>query len=159
MTAKSLIRKIKSVLGLSDASGSDSDSGTRGKREGTGSVTVEREPETESEDVEGVSGSEPSETTAQEEIQEDVEVSEDQTDATLEDEAETETTLEDETATGAGESVEAIKGIGPTYRDRLEANGIETVADLADSEAERVAEAAQTSEGRATDWIERARTR
>lgn len=55
-----------------------------------------------------------------------------------------------------GESVEKIKGIGPTYCDRLEAGGIETVADLAASEAEIVADVAETSEGRAAEWIKRA---
>jgi len=55
-----------------------------------------------------------------------------------------------------GDSVEKIKGIGPTYRDRLEAGGIETVGDLAASEPDTVAEVAEASEGRASEWIKRA---
>jgi predicted flap endonuclease-1-like 5' DNA nuclease len=54
-------------------------------------------------------------------------------------------------------SVQEIKGIGPTYTERLEAAGIETVADLAASDAATVAEAAEATEGRAADWIERAK--
>jgi polyhydroxyalkanoate synthase len=53
-------------------------------------------------------------------------------------------------------SVEEIKGIGPTYAERLEAAGIGTVADLAASDATTVAEAAETGENRAGDWVERA---
>lgn len=55
-----------------------------------------------------------------------------------------------------GESVEKIKGIGPTYRDRLTASGIESIADLAASEPAIVADVAETSEGRASEWIKRA---
>jgi predicted flap endonuclease-1-like 5' DNA nuclease len=54
-------------------------------------------------------------------------------------------------------SVQEIKGIGPTYTERLEVAGIETVSDLAASDAATVAEAAEATEGRAADWIERAK--
>jgi polyhydroxyalkanoate synthase len=50
--------------------------------------------------------------------------------------------------------VESVDGIGPTYAERLHEAGIETTADLADADAETVAEAAQTSESNAADWIE-----
>jgi predicted flap endonuclease-1-like 5' DNA nuclease len=53
-------------------------------------------------------------------------------------------------------SVEEIKGIGPTYAERLEAAGIRTVADLAAADPADVAEAAETGENRAGDWVERA---
>lgn len=53
-------------------------------------------------------------------------------------------------------SVEEIKGIGPTYAERLESVGIETVADLAAADPAEVAEGAQTGESRAGDWVERA---
>ena len=53
--------------------------------------------------------------------------------------------------------VEAITGIGATYADRLEAAGIETVADLADSDVPTVVEAAQATESRVEDWLEQAR--
>ncbi len=52
--------------------------------------------------------------------------------------------------------VEEIKGIGPTYAERLESVDIETVADLAAANPAEVADAAQTGESRAVDWIERA---
>jgi predicted flap endonuclease-1-like 5' DNA nuclease len=54
--------------------------------------------------------------------------------------------------------VEEIKGIGPTYSDRLADVGIETVTDLAGADAEDVAEAADTSLSRAENWIDRAST-
>ena len=57
---------------------------------------------------------------------------------------------------GESHSVEEIKGIGPTYAERLEAAGIGTVADLAASDATTVAEAAETGENRAGEWVERA---
>jgi predicted flap endonuclease-1-like 5' DNA nuclease len=53
-------------------------------------------------------------------------------------------------------SLQEIKGIGPTYAGRLEAAGIASVADLAAADAETVADAADATETRATDWIERA---
>jgi predicted flap endonuclease-1-like 5' DNA nuclease len=53
-------------------------------------------------------------------------------------------------------SVEEIKGIGPTYAERLRAAGIDTVADLAGADPDAVAEAAETSETRVSGWIERA---
>jgi predicted flap endonuclease-1-like 5' DNA nuclease len=55
--------------------------------------------------------------------------------------------------------VEEIKGIGPTYSERLGDAGIGTVADLAAADPEAVAEAAETSRSRADGWIERARER
>lgn len=88
-----------------------------------------------------------------------------ETNVTIEREPETtETTApaeesDDESPSTTGESVENIKGIGPTYRDRLEASGLGTVAALADSDAETVAEAAETSEGRADEWVKRAKNR
>lgn len=60
---------------------------------------------------------------------------------------------------GASPPVEEITGIGPTYASRLEAAGIETVADLAAADVGTVAEAADTAESRASDWIEQARDR
>jgi predicted flap endonuclease-1-like 5' DNA nuclease len=63
----------------------------------------------------------------------------------------------DDAGEGA-EAVDSIRGIGPTYAGRLESAGIETVADLAAADAGTVAEAAETSESRATDWIEQAQS-
>ena len=66
------------------------------------------------------------------------------------------TGAEPEEASADGRSVEEIKGIGPTYAERLEAAGIGTVADLAAADPAEVAEAAQAGENRAGDWVERA---
>ena len=53
----------------------------------------------------------------------------------------------------ASATVETIDGIGPTYADRLAAAGIETVEDLAEYDAEALAEIAQTTTARAEDWL------
>jgi polyhydroxyalkanoate synthase len=52
------------------------------------------------------------------------------------------------------ETVDSVDGIGPTYADRLKAEGIETVADLAEYDAATIADIAQTSEARAQDWLD-----
>lgn len=122
MSAKSLLRKLKQLFGSSDRSGSDS--GSRHASAEETDVTVEREPEQESE----IDPGEPT--------------------VTHDDETESQT--------GSADSIEKIKGIGPTYRDRLEAGGIETIPELASSDAETVADVAETSEGRAAEWIKRA---
>jgi predicted flap endonuclease-1-like 5' DNA nuclease len=57
------------------------------------------------------------------------------------------------------ESVDEIRGIGPTYSDRLSEVDIETVGDLAKEDPAAVAAAAEVSESRAADWIERAKNR
>jgi len=56
-------------------------------------------------------------------------------------------------------SLDEISGLGPTYRDRLEDEGIETLRDLAARAPEDVADAAKTSQSRARQWIERAEDR
>lgn len=53
-------------------------------------------------------------------------------------------------------ALEEINGIGPTYADRLEKADIADVGDLAGSDPETVADAAQTSPSRAEDWIAQA---
>ncbi|MHB9287255.1 class III poly(R)-hydroxyalkanoic acid synthase subunit PhaC [Halobacteriales archaeon Cl-PHB] len=66
--------------------------------------------------------------------------------------------VQDVQAAEAGEApgVDAIDGIGPTYADRLRDAGIETTADLRDYEAAELAEIAETSPSRTTDWLKRA---
>jgi len=54
----------------------------------------------------------------------------------------------------AGEDVEVVDGIGPTYAERLRDAGIETVTDLAGSDAATVAEAAGVGEARAQEWLD-----
>ena len=55
-----------------------------------------------------------------------------------------------------GDPVEAIKGIGPAYGERLGEIGIVTVADLAAADAAEVAAGAKVGEKRAATWIQRA---
>lgn len=55
--------------------------------------------------------------------------------------------------------VTEIDGIGDTYGQRLRNAGIESLADLAVAEPIEVADAANVSRDRATDWIEAVRTR
>jgi len=52
------------------------------------------------------------------------------------------------------ETVDVIDGIGPTYAERLQAAGIETVADLAAYDAAEIADIAETTESRAQDWLD-----
>lgn len=131
MSARSLIRKVKQLVGLSDGTGSEAETPSHETEETD--VTVEREPESAATNAE--------------------------TGTTTPTDEETEAEPPEEPAAETGESVEKIKGIGPTYRDRLEASGLGTVPELAESDAETVAEVAQTSEGRAAEWIRRAKNR
>lgn len=136
MSARSLIQKIKQFVGLSDRPGSESDARPSTPEETD--VTVEREPES-------TDGTAPdTEAAAEDESDED----------------ETEPVEEDaKPAEEDAESVEKIKGIGPTYRERLEAHDLGTVPALAESDAETVAEVAETTEGRAAEWVKRANNR
>jgi polyhydroxyalkanoate synthase len=146
MSAKSLLQKIKSIFGLSGA-GRETETGPSSDGDDATSVTVEREPDTASEDaVKGTETEEDGDDGADEPVE---------TETTEAEMSETDETTDE----GGSESVESIKGIGPTYRDRLEDAGLGTVADLAASDAETVADAAETSESRAADWVERAQER
>lgn len=51
-----------------------------------------------------------------------------------------------------------VSGVGPVYATRLEAAGVATLADLAQGDAAKIAEAAEVSEGRARGWIESAQS-
>ena len=51
-----------------------------------------------------------------------------------------------------------LEGVGRTYVEGLEAAGVETLADLARTQANTVAEAAGISQVRATDWIQAAQS-
>jgi predicted flap endonuclease-1-like 5' DNA nuclease len=149
-----LLETLKTLLGRDD---SDREDGHRrrdraGQQAGT-TVTVEHEPAPENEAA--VKGADLGEETAAGEPE-----AEPEPDTAVEPDAapeadESETPAETEPA-GASPPVEEISGIGPTYAGRLEAAGIETVADLADADAETVAEAAETAPSRASDWIEQA---
>ncbi|MFC7068377.1 helix-hairpin-helix domain-containing protein [Halobaculum lipolyticum] len=65
----------------------------------------------------------------------------------------TEADDEDTAAESAPDDLRAIDGIGPTYAKRLANAGVDTFAALAAADADRVAEAANTSASRATEWI------
>ena len=51
-----------------------------------------------------------------------------------------------------------INGIGPVFKSRLAAAGVNRFAELARLDAERIAEIAGVSAGRAEDWIAQARS-
>lgn len=54
-------------------------------------------------------------------------------------------------------TLEDIKGIGPTYGDKLRDAGIESVPALAEADAEELAAETEISETRLATWVERAR--
>jgi len=58
------------------------------------------------------------------------------------------------TANGHAPDVRTVRGIGPTYAERLGEAGIETTADLAAHDAAELAEIAETSESRVEDWLD-----
>jgi len=175
-----LLDKLKSLF-RSDSNSQSARSPPEDETTGTEpDVTIEREPSAESEHaVKGTDQSPESQSTTEatetastaattEPTAADAEVDEatqevtaDTTDETVAESSEEVTAdATEETAAEPDEpaaSVQEIKGIGPTYTERLEAAGIETVADLAASDAATVAEAAEATEGRAADWIERAK--
>lgn len=134
-----LLDKLKSLLGLETSQSAPN-------RERDVGVTVEREPEeapgpaTETEPaVEGV------EEPAAEAEEPEPEAEESEPEA--------------EEPEAAGESPDVIKGIGPSYADRLADAGVETVSELADADADDLAEQTDLSETRLERWIERARNR
>ncbi|MFW6382551.1 MAG: helix-hairpin-helix domain-containing protein, partial [Haloferacaceae archaeon] len=65
----------------------------------------------------------------------------------------------DRSGSSAGKTpdVEAIRGIGPTYSDRLREAGITTVDELADVEPVTVADVADVPIDRAEEWADRAK--
>ena len=60
----------------------------------------------------------------------------------------------DESGNESGTELQRIDGLGPTYAGRLEAEGVETLADLEATDATEVASIADVSETRAGEWIE-----
>jgi polyhydroxyalkanoate synthase len=57
---------------------------------------------------------------------------------------------------GHAPDIETIRGIGPTYADRLHEAGIDTVADLAEYDPEQLAEIADAAASRTAYWIDQA---
>lgn len=50
--------------------------------------------------------------------------------------------------------LESIKGIGPTYAERLRAAGYATAADLAGTDPDEIADVAGVSSNRARSWLD-----
>jgi len=63
----------------------------------------------------------------------------------------------DEDREATGMDLETIDGIGPAYAERLRDGGIETVAELAESDPGTVVEAASVGTARAERWVAAAR--
>lgn len=55
-----------------------------------------------------------------------------------------------------GESLADLEGIGETYADRLAADGIRTVDELARTSADEVADVTEVREERAAEWVQQA---
>jgi predicted flap endonuclease-1-like 5' DNA nuclease len=156
-----LISKLKSLLGFGD---------DRPARRGNVDVTVEHEPggaadaETERAVKEAVSepDDEPTGATAEpDESAEPVEEAETGEAESETEEAETEAaeTEEAEQTGPAAESVDSIKGIGPSYADELSRAGVETVGDLAAADADALGDETDLSPKRIAGWIDQAEAR
>ena len=196
MGLSELLDRIKAALGISKSREQSerrpprSGSETAAEVESGGTtVTVEREPSTDSEDaVKGTdtaveagsdepmgtaesasdvepSGSpaEPSDKTGQEPEAIATEDGSDETETEpAPDVSETNGSsgeTEANESPGTDEPTDVIKGIGSTYADRLADAGVETVADLAARDAGALAEETDISEKRLGTWIERAKYR
>ncbi|QDX39694.1 helix-hairpin-helix domain-containing protein [Salarchaeum sp. JOR-1] len=73
----------------------------------------------------------------------------------VEPDAESESAPDEEGA----EAVKLLKGIGPAYAERLHDTGVETVADLADADADELGDEIDVSPSRVQRWIDRAQER
>jgi polyhydroxyalkanoate synthase len=60
----------------------------------------------------------------------------------------------DETDDSEGQELEDIDGVGPTYADRLRAEGIEVPADLADNDPATLAEITNASVSSVEEWLD-----
>ncbi len=171
-----LLKKVKSLLGLAEEEEPETSDDARDV-----GVTVEREPEVEPETgaepgetapetgseveepdegtdrAESVTAGEPAGSVVEEEPEPTEAAAPDVTDEAIE-AAEPEREVESEPEVGS-EPVVEIKGIGPSYADRLGEAGVDTVSDLADADADEVGEATGISPKRIEAWIERARDR
>lgn len=181
MVLSEFLQRIKSALGVDGSQGRQESPGQQQPaREANESseqrvgVTVEREPATASEDAvkgtETASEPEPSTDAVEDEVEtaeeaptdeaseaEPETTEEDQTESEKAQESEDDATADDDL--GTDESVDMIKGIGPTYAERLGEAGVDTVADLAHADAAELAEETDISETRLSNWIEKARHR
>jgi predicted flap endonuclease-1-like 5' DNA nuclease len=146
-----LLDILKAAMGLG-SSRSQRTSGTTDASRQDVDVTVEHEPDTESEDA--VKGTGKAGTESEAEPAADVQ--DEDTEADTEEEAD-ETAAEDAPdVQGADESVDTVNGIGPSYAERLGEAGVETVGDLVASDAAELAEETDISEKRIQGWIDKA---
>lgn len=138
-----LIDRIKSALGLGTGPSQPTGGADGPASSDDVDVTVEHEPDTASEDA--VKGTDTATTGA------------------AESGAGSETEEEPGDAEATAEPVEAdledIKGIGPTYAERLREAGIADVGALAEADPDALAEEAGIAESRVSNWVERARQR
>jgi polyhydroxyalkanoate synthase len=72
-------------------------------------------------------------------------------------EVETPGESEADPAATEGDDLEEISGIGPTYAERLRSGGVESVAQLAETDVETLAELAEVPVSRAEGWLEQTR--
>ncbi|MEF8887912.1 MAG: helix-hairpin-helix domain-containing protein [Haloarculaceae archaeon] len=169
-----LLDRLRSLLGSDDGQ-------TRRRQGGSANVTVEHEPDTASEaavkgtgeaddnaadGADAAAAAEASSTVGSQGDAAEPEGAAEDGDGSAEPEGPTDdgdgSAEPEEGEPGESDSdepVDSINGIGPTYAERLEAAGIETVGDLAAADPGTVAEAAEAAESRATDWVEQARVR
>ncbi|WP_255170280.1 helix-hairpin-helix domain-containing protein [Natrononativus amylolyticus] len=176
-----ILQKLKSLLGIDD-------SGSEPRESRDVGVTVERERETPDEpepaaedetvatDLEGDADREPDDRESADEAAAAGGSAAASTDSLTEPTGEPESAAEPAEATGPTETdatpevekeptdtpsepVNSIKGIGPAYADRLAAEGVETVSDLATADAAALAEGTDISETRIQGWIDRAKVR
>jgi predicted flap endonuclease-1-like 5' DNA nuclease len=156
-----LLDILKAAMGLETRSQTGSTTTTDSPQQDV-DVTVEHEPEpdTTSEDAVKGTGEEESEPAAETETEEQDEAEPEQTEADESEAAEAEAEPEDEPETSdlenADDAVDSIKGIGPSYADKLNDAGVETVGDLVSMGAEAIAAESEISEKRAQRWIDRA---
>lgn len=163
-----LLERLLSLLGRDDGRSSDRRTETGDDEDGAtggdgqpGGVAVERQPtgtgtaagsEAETEDADATTADTASGTDG----------SSTDTAATAEPPAEAPADHEeapDPEPPGGDEPPTVVKGIGPSYGERLAEAGIETVADLAAAEPEQVAAETGLSPKRVGRWVERARER
>jgi polyhydroxyalkanoate synthase len=65
--------------------------------------------------------------------------------------------VEEPDPAAAGDDLEELDGIGPTYAERLRAGGVESVAQLAETDVETLADLAEVPVSRAEGWLEQTR--
>ncbi|WP_158853432.1 helix-hairpin-helix domain-containing protein [Halorhabdus sp. CUG00001] len=161
-----LIERIKAALGLdtSRRQGGRSTSSDESTAQDVG-VTVERQPDTTTEDAVKGTDNEADETTS-DASEETATAADDELTTTSAAESESTADEPDSAAEAsqtapepdgtATEDVQSIKGIGPAYAERLADADVETVGDLAAADAGTLSEQTGIAQSRVTTWIDRA---